>query len=93
MRGAIAAALLLAAGNAWALGLGQIEVKSRRNQPLLAEITIISTTPGELEALQESSAREIEALRERLREYEAREASRREGYGIIEVTPVEKDQD
>ena len=52
MRGAIAAALLLAAGNAWALGLGQIEVKSRRNQPLLAEIPIISTTPGELEALQ-----------------------------------------
>ncbi|MEG3050087.1 MAG: FimV/HubP family polar landmark protein [Thermomonas sp.] len=48
---AIATALLLAAGNAWALGLGQIEVKSRRNQPLLAEIPIISTTPGELEAL------------------------------------------
>ena len=52
LRTAIAAALLLAAGNAWALGLGQIEVKSRRNQPLLAEIPIISTTPGELEALQ-----------------------------------------
>ena len=49
---AIATALLLAAGNAWALGLGQIEVKSRRNQPLLAEIPIVSTTPGELEALQ-----------------------------------------
>ena len=48
---AIATALLLAAGNAWALGLGQIEVKSRRNQPLVAEIPIISTTPGELEAL------------------------------------------
>ena len=48
---AIAAALLLAAGQAWALGLGQIEVKSRRNQPLVAEIPIISTTPGELEAL------------------------------------------
>ena len=52
LRIAIASALLLAAGNAWALGLGQIEVKSRRNQPLLAEIPIISTTPGELEALQ-----------------------------------------
>lgn len=51
-KAAIAAALLLAVGNAWALGLGQIEVKSRRNQPLLAEIPIISTTPGELEALQ-----------------------------------------
>ena len=52
LRVAIVSALLLAAGNAWALGLGQIEVKSRRNQPLLAEIPIISTTPGELEALQ-----------------------------------------
>ncbi|QIL21727.1 FimV/HubP family polar landmark protein [Thermomonas sp. HDW16] len=48
----VLAALLLAAGNAAALGLGQIEVKSRLNQPLLAEIPIISTTPGELEALQ-----------------------------------------
>ncbi|HTL13841.1 MAG TPA: FimV/HubP family polar landmark protein [Thermomonas sp.] len=52
LRIAIAAALLLVAGNAAALGLGQIEVKSKRNQPLLAEIPIISTTPGELEALQ-----------------------------------------
>ncbi|MFT4179077.1 MAG: FimV/HubP family polar landmark protein [Thermomonas sp.] len=51
-KAAIAAALLLAVGNAWALGLGQIQVKSRRNQPLLAEIPIVSTTPGELEALQ-----------------------------------------
>ena len=46
------AALLLAAGNSWALGLGQIQVKSKRNQPLVAEIPIISTTPGELAALQ-----------------------------------------
>ena len=44
--------LLLVAGNALALGLGQIEVKSRINQPLLAEIPIVSTTPGELQALQ-----------------------------------------
>lgn len=49
---AVAAALLLAAGNAWALGLGQIQVKSKRHQPLLAEIPIVSTTPGELAALQ-----------------------------------------
>ena len=49
---AVAAALLLAAGQAMALGLGQIQVKSQRNQPLLAEIPIISVTPGELEALQ-----------------------------------------
>ena len=52
LRIALAAALVLAAGNAWALGLGQIQVKSRRNQPLLAEIPIVSTTPGELQALQ-----------------------------------------
>ncbi|WP_240125835.1 FimV/HubP family polar landmark protein [Thermomonas alba] len=52
LKAAIAVALLLAAGQTWALGLGQIEVKSRRNQPLLAEIPIISTTPGELAALQ-----------------------------------------
>jgi len=51
LRKAAIAALLLAAGNAWALGLGQIKVKSRLNQPLLAEIPIISTTPGELAAL------------------------------------------
>lgn len=51
MRKAAIAALLLAAGNAWALGLGQIKVKSGPNQPLLAEIPIISTTPGELAAL------------------------------------------
>lgn len=52
LRMGVLGALLLAAGNAAALGLGQIEVKSRLNQPLLAEIPIISTTPGELEALQ-----------------------------------------
>ena len=52
LRIAVAAALVLAAGNAWALGLGQIQVKSKRNQPLLAEIPIVSTTPGELQALQ-----------------------------------------
>lgn len=52
LRTAVVAALLLAAGNTWALGLGQIQVKSKRNQPLLAEIPIISTTPGELAALQ-----------------------------------------
>ena len=51
-RVALATLLLLAAGNALALGLGQIEVKSRINQPLLAEIPIVSTTPGELQALQ-----------------------------------------
>jgi pilus assembly protein FimV len=44
--------LALLAGPALALGLGQIEVKSQRDQPLLAEIPIISSDPAELEQLQ-----------------------------------------
>ncbi len=44
--------LALVAGPAFALGLGQIEVKSQRDQPLLAEIPIISSDPAELENLQ-----------------------------------------
>lgn len=38
--------------SAWALGLGQIRVLSQRDQPLLAEIPVVSSDPGELEALQ-----------------------------------------
>ena len=45
-------ALLLHVPAALALGLGQIEVKSRAGEPLLAEIPIISTDPSELENLQ-----------------------------------------
>jgi pilus assembly protein FimV len=45
-------ALLLHLPAALALGLGQIEVKSRAGEPLLAEIPIISTDPSELENLQ-----------------------------------------
>ncbi len=44
--------LVLVAWPAFALGLGQIEVKSRAGQPLLAEIPIISADPSELEGLQ-----------------------------------------
>ena len=51
---AFACGLLLAvlAWPAFALGLGQIEVKSRGGEPLLAEIPIISSDPSELEQLQ-----------------------------------------
>ncbi|MFC0679175.1 FimV/HubP family polar landmark protein [Lysobacter korlensis] len=49
---AISAALAFASGTAAALGLGQIEVRSRAGEPLLAEIPVISTTPGEVEQLQ-----------------------------------------
>lgn len=48
----LATALVLLAGPALALGLGQIEIKSQRGQPLLAEIPIISSDPAELEHLQ-----------------------------------------
>src|SRR5690606_20447500 len=44
--------LALACGPALALGLGQIEVKSRHGEPLLAEIPIVSSDPSELEQLQ-----------------------------------------
>lgn len=44
--------LALAALPAWALGLGQIQVKSQPGQPLLAEIPIISSDPEELRGLQ-----------------------------------------
>lgn len=43
---------MFASFSASALGLGQIEVKSRIGQPLLAEIPIVTTDPSELEQLQ-----------------------------------------
>jgi pilus assembly protein FimV len=46
------ALLLCATLPAFALGLGQIVVKSRPGQPLLAEIPIISSDPEELQGLQ-----------------------------------------
>jgi pilus assembly protein FimV len=45
-------AALVSPLSAWALGLGQIRVLSQRDQPLLAEIPIISNDPAELEQLQ-----------------------------------------
>ena len=43
--------LALLSNAALALGLGEIKVKSQPGQPLLAEIPIISSEPGELEQL------------------------------------------
>nr|WP_255784039.1 FimV/HubP family polar landmark protein [Lysobacter chinensis] len=51
-RSALALALVVASGSAAALGLGEIVVRSRVDQPLLAEIPIISSDPAELERLQ-----------------------------------------
>jgi pilus assembly protein FimV len=52
LRGLACAALLVFSGAAMALGLGEIRVKSQPGQPLVAEIPIISSEPGELEQLQ-----------------------------------------
>ena len=51
VRTALAVGLALASGTAAALGLGQIELKSKLGEPLLAEIPIISNDPAELERL------------------------------------------
>ena len=48
----LALALALGASGAHALGLGPIEVKSGLNQPLVAEIPILSAGPGEIDELE-----------------------------------------
>jgi pilus assembly protein FimV len=50
-RGLLGLALLAASGAAMALGLGEIRVKSQPGQPLVAEIPVVSSEPGELEQL------------------------------------------
>ena len=47
----LALSLALAAPTVQALGLGQLQVKSGLNQPLVAEIPIISATPTEMDQL------------------------------------------
>ena len=47
----LAIALALTGGNAFALGLGTIQVKSGLNQPLNAEIPVISDSPAEANAI------------------------------------------
>jgi len=51
LRLSLAVALALASSPLLALGLGQIEVKSKLSQPLIAEIPIVSSSPGEVESL------------------------------------------
>ena len=48
---AIGLASIGLSGQAIALGLGEIEVKSFLNQPLQAEIEVISARPGEIDDL------------------------------------------
>lgn len=52
----LALALALGSSQALALGLGGIRVSSGLNEPLLAEIPIISTVPGEIDGLKVSLA-------------------------------------
>lgn len=51
MCAALALLLVIASGSAAALGLGQIQLKSKLGEPLLAEILIVSSDPSELENL------------------------------------------
>ena len=47
----LAMGLALGSSQAMALGLGQLQVKSGLNQPLVAEIPIFSAMPNELDSL------------------------------------------
>lgn len=49
---ALSLLLAAAAGPAFGLGLGQIQVKSRMNEPLVADIPVITSDPAELAQLQ-----------------------------------------
>lgn len=59
----LALALALGSGQVLALGLGQIQVKSGLNQPLEAEIELLSATPAELENLRVQLASSSDAER------------------------------
>jgi pilus assembly protein FimV len=48
----VAVALAFSGSPAFALGLGQLQVKSGLNQPLVAEIPIIASAPGEIDNLE-----------------------------------------
>ena len=52
----LAISLALGAGHAWAVGLGQIQVKSRLNQPLVAEIPVTVDRGSDAESLAVSLA-------------------------------------
>lgn len=59
----LALAFALGSGQVLALGLGQIQVKSALNQPLEAEIELLSATPAELENLRVQLASSSDAQR------------------------------
>jgi pilus assembly protein FimV len=59
----LAIALALAGTNVWALGLGAIQVKSGLNQPLIAEIPVTVSSPGEAADLAVSLATDEDFVR------------------------------
>ncbi len=59
----LALALALGSSQVLALGLGQIQVKSALNQPLEAEIELLSATPAEIENLKVQLASSSDAQR------------------------------
>ncbi|QBB71381.1 hypothetical protein ELE36_14035 [Pseudolysobacter antarcticus] len=59
----LAIALALGGTNVWALGLGAIQVKSGLNQPLIAEIPVTVSSPGEAAELAVSLANDEDFAR------------------------------
>ncbi len=87
--------LLAAPVGAWALGLGNIELKSALNQPFQAQIEVVSATPDELQGLKVALA--PSEMFERygldrpafLQNLEFRVVSDRSGRGIVQVTSAQ----
>src|SRR5512138_3013621 len=87
--------LLAAPAGAWALGLGNIELKSALNQPLDAQIEVVSATPDELQGLKVALA--PPEMFERygldrpayLQNFAFRVVADRSGRGIVHVTSAQ----
>ena len=87
--------LLAAPVGAWALGLGNIDLKSALNQPFQAQIEVVSATPDELLGLKVALA--PSEMFERygldrpafLQNLEFRVVSDRSGRGVVQVTSAQ----
>ena len=87
--------LLAAPVGAWALGLGNIELKSALNQPFQAQIEVVSATADELRSLKVGLAPPEMFERYRLdrpaflQNLEFRVVSDRSGRGVVQVTSTQ----
>jgi pilus assembly protein FimV len=87
--------LLAAPVGAWALGLGNIELKSALNQPFQAQIEVVSATPDELQGLKVALA--PSEMFDRygldrpafLQNFEFRVTADRNGRGVVQVTSAQ----